>query len=237
MTSTESPVRFTFTGRDGTAITAYRWAPLGAPRGVVQLTHGMGEHLLRYDHLATTLAAAGFVVHGQDHRGHGATAGSVEALGAARRRRLEQPGRRHRRARGAHARADARRARRAARAQHGLVRRPAVPARPLRAGSRAWRCPARRRSTCWSPRSTSTAPIDLSAFNAPFPQPHRLRVAVPRRGPGRRLRRRRALRVRARRRGRQGDVRQGPRRGRSRAARGRAQGPAGAHHGRRAATR
>jgi alpha-beta hydrolase superfamily lysophospholipase len=81
MTSTESPVRFTFTGRDGTVISAYRWEPSGAPRGVVQLTHGMGEHLLRYDHLATTLVAAGFLVHGQDHRGHGATAGSEEALG------------------------------------------------------------------------------------------------------------------------------------------------------------
>ncbi len=81
MTSTESPVRFTFTGRDGTAITAYRWEPAGAPRGVVQLTHGMGEHLLRYDHLATTLTAAGFLVQGQDHRGHGATARSADALG------------------------------------------------------------------------------------------------------------------------------------------------------------
>jgi alpha-beta hydrolase superfamily lysophospholipase len=81
MTSTESPVRFTFTGRDGTVITAYRWEPSGAPRGVVQLTHGMGEHLLRYDHLASTLAAAGFLVQGQDHRGHGATAGSPDAFG------------------------------------------------------------------------------------------------------------------------------------------------------------
>ena len=81
MTSTESPFRFTFTGRDGTEVTAYRWEPDAAPRGVVQLTHGMGEHLLRYDHLATTLAAAGFLVQGQDHRGHGATARSADALG------------------------------------------------------------------------------------------------------------------------------------------------------------
>ena len=81
MTSTESPVQFTFTGRDGTAIAAYRWEPLGVPRGVVQLTHGMGEHLLRYDHLATTLAGAGFLVQGHDHRGHGATARSDDALG------------------------------------------------------------------------------------------------------------------------------------------------------------
>ena len=72
MTSTQSPVRFTFTGRDGTVITAYRWEPAGAPRGVVQLTHGMGEHLLRYERLPGALTAAGFAVQGQDHRGHGA---------------------------------------------------------------------------------------------------------------------------------------------------------------------
>lgn len=81
MASIESPVRFTFTGRDGTVITAYRWEPAGSPRGVVQLAHGMGEHLLRYDHLAMTLAGAGFLVQGQDHRGHGATASSDDALG------------------------------------------------------------------------------------------------------------------------------------------------------------
>jgi alpha-beta hydrolase superfamily lysophospholipase len=81
MTWTESPVQFTFTGRDGIAITAYRWAPLGIPRGVVQLTHGMGEHLLRYHHLAMALTGAGFLVQGQDHRGHGATAPSDDALG------------------------------------------------------------------------------------------------------------------------------------------------------------
>ncbi|MGY1639196.1 alpha/beta fold hydrolase [Geodermatophilus sp. SYSU D00742] len=56
------------------AVTAYRWDPAGPPRGIVQLTHGMGEHLLRYEPLAADLTAAGFVVVGQDHRGHGATA-------------------------------------------------------------------------------------------------------------------------------------------------------------------
>jgi len=81
MTAAASPTRFTFTGRDGTTVTAYRWEPAGRPRGVVQLTHGMGEHLLRYGHLAATLTGAGFLVQGQDHRGHGATAGSPDALG------------------------------------------------------------------------------------------------------------------------------------------------------------
>jgi alpha-beta hydrolase superfamily lysophospholipase len=55
-------------------VTAYRWDPAGPVRGVVQLTHGMGEHLLRYEALAAALTEAGWVVVGQDHRGHGATA-------------------------------------------------------------------------------------------------------------------------------------------------------------------
>ncbi|MBW0092754.1 alpha/beta hydrolase [Pseudonocardia sp. KRD-184] len=82
MTSTTSPVRFTVTGRDGTPVTAYRWDPAGPPRAVVQLTHGMGEHVLRYGPFAHALVDAGFAVQGQDHRGHGATAGSDAALGA-----------------------------------------------------------------------------------------------------------------------------------------------------------
>ncbi|MHA6782223.1 alpha/beta fold hydrolase [Pseudonocardia saturnea] len=64
---------FRFDGRDGTAVAGYRWEPDGPPRGVVQLTHGVGEHLPRYDHLAQTLTTAGFAVLGHDSRGHGAT--------------------------------------------------------------------------------------------------------------------------------------------------------------------
>ena len=56
-------------------VTVHRWDPAGPPRGIVQLAHGMGEHLLRYEALAAELTDAGFVVVGQDHRGHGATAG------------------------------------------------------------------------------------------------------------------------------------------------------------------
>lgn len=65
--------QFRFDGRDGGSVAGYRWEPDGAPRGVVQLTHGVGEHLRRYDHLAQTLNAAGFLVLGHDSRGHGAT--------------------------------------------------------------------------------------------------------------------------------------------------------------------
>jgi alpha-beta hydrolase superfamily lysophospholipase len=64
------------------ALTAYRRDPARTPRGIVQLTHGMGEHLLRYEPLAGALTQAGFVVIGQDHRGHGASAqGEWGALG------------------------------------------------------------------------------------------------------------------------------------------------------------
>ncbi len=59
---------------DGTRIVAYRWDPEGPPRAAVQLTHGMGEHARRYDHVARALNDAGFVVYAQDHRGHGASA-------------------------------------------------------------------------------------------------------------------------------------------------------------------
>jgi alpha-beta hydrolase superfamily lysophospholipase len=65
---------------DGTKIVAYRWEPEDPPRAAVQITHGMGEHAMRYDHVAKALNDAGFVVYAQDHRGHGAT-GDPEAYG------------------------------------------------------------------------------------------------------------------------------------------------------------
>jgi len=60
---------------DGTKIAAYKWEPQDdrGPRAAVQLTHGMGEHAQRYDHLARALNDARFVVYAQDHRGHGAS--------------------------------------------------------------------------------------------------------------------------------------------------------------------
>ncbi len=75
-----SPSTFSYTSADGTQIAAYRWDPVGPPRAAVQLTHGMGEHARRYDHVARALNDAGFVVYAQDHRGHGASA-DREVLG------------------------------------------------------------------------------------------------------------------------------------------------------------
>jgi alpha-beta hydrolase superfamily lysophospholipase len=43
------------------------------PRGIVQLLHGVGEHVGRYGELISILTAAGFTVYADDHRGHGRT--------------------------------------------------------------------------------------------------------------------------------------------------------------------
>jgi alpha-beta hydrolase superfamily lysophospholipase len=77
----EPSIRFTYPARDGVEIVGRRWDPAGPPHAAVQLTHGMGEHVQRYDALARALTGHGLVVYGQDHRGHGATARSEEELG------------------------------------------------------------------------------------------------------------------------------------------------------------
>lgn len=77
----EPSTRFTYPAKDGTEIAGYRWDPVGKPRGAVQLTHGMGEHVQRYDALARAITGRGLVAYGQDHRGHGATARSADELG------------------------------------------------------------------------------------------------------------------------------------------------------------
>src|ERR1700759_1772205 len=64
---------FTFAGEDGAQITGYRWDPAGEPRAAVQITHGMGEHAPRYEHVAPGLNDAGDVVYRQGPRGHGAS--------------------------------------------------------------------------------------------------------------------------------------------------------------------
>lgn len=43
---------------------------VSSPRGVVQLSHGMSEHVSRYDDFAAYLNAAGLIVIGEDERGH-----------------------------------------------------------------------------------------------------------------------------------------------------------------------
>ncbi len=69
----------TLTARDGLALHLQRWPAVGAAapaRGLVQIVHGLGEHIGRYEHVAAALNAAGWQVAGHDQRGHGRSAGA-----------------------------------------------------------------------------------------------------------------------------------------------------------------
>jgi alpha-beta hydrolase superfamily lysophospholipase len=62
------------TATDALAIetTFYEW-PVAEPKGVVQIVHGLGEHAMRYQHVAASLNRAGYSVYADDLRGHGQT--------------------------------------------------------------------------------------------------------------------------------------------------------------------
>lgn len=47
------------------------WAPATAPKAIIQIVHGMAEHIARYERMAKALNEAGFLVCGRNHRGHG----------------------------------------------------------------------------------------------------------------------------------------------------------------------
>lgn len=68
-------------GRDGKPVMVYLWQPETAPRGVLQVIHGMKEHMARYDDFAQFLTAQGYVVCGHDHPGHGRSGGQDAHLG------------------------------------------------------------------------------------------------------------------------------------------------------------
>jgi alpha-beta hydrolase superfamily lysophospholipase len=54
----------------------YAWPqPPENARAAVLLLHGLGEHMGRYGYIASTLQAAGYVVFGYDHHGHGLSSG------------------------------------------------------------------------------------------------------------------------------------------------------------------
>ncbi len=80
-----SAVAEPFTARDGQILALYEWEPDSAPaglddaapqlRGVVLIVHGLGEHALRYEHVAAQLIEWGFAVRCYDQRGHGESGG------------------------------------------------------------------------------------------------------------------------------------------------------------------
>ncbi|HTQ51496.1 MAG TPA: alpha/beta hydrolase [Candidatus Acidoferrales bacterium] len=73
--------RFQFTSKDGLQIACTRWNNRAPSRGIIQIAHGMGEHIGRYQNFAKEFAHAGMVVFGNDHRGHGRTARSPKDFG------------------------------------------------------------------------------------------------------------------------------------------------------------
>lgn len=70
--ATTATEHHTFIDADGVTIHYSRWNPKTA-RGIVQISHGQGDHSQRYSALADEFARLGFVVYADDHRGHGET--------------------------------------------------------------------------------------------------------------------------------------------------------------------
>jgi alpha-beta hydrolase superfamily lysophospholipase len=65
----------TFDGVGGVRIVYDVWTPDTTPRAVVVLSHGLGEHARRYDHVAQRFGEDALVTYALDHRGHGRSGG------------------------------------------------------------------------------------------------------------------------------------------------------------------
>ncbi len=62
-------------------IRGYRWEPEGEVKAVVQIVHGIAEHIGRYDAFAEFLNSHGILVVAEDHMGHGGSVGEGDTLG------------------------------------------------------------------------------------------------------------------------------------------------------------
>ncbi|WP_163536516.1 alpha/beta hydrolase [Gracilibacillus sp. YIM 98692] len=58
-----------------------RWNSFQPAKAVIQIAHGMTEHIGRYQEFAQYLMEKGFIVYGNDHRGHGKTADKTKEFG------------------------------------------------------------------------------------------------------------------------------------------------------------
>ena len=73
---------FTFESSTGkNTIHARKCVPTGEVKGVVQIAHGIAEHINRYDEFMAFLANNGFVAVGNDHLGHGQSYSTPEEKG------------------------------------------------------------------------------------------------------------------------------------------------------------
>ena len=72
----------TFPSSNGTSTVHYTvWTPECTPSAMIQIAHGMCEHMERYDATARYLCQKGYVVLGNDHIGHGRSVESDDELG------------------------------------------------------------------------------------------------------------------------------------------------------------
>lgn len=69
---------FRFVGANGVMLPGVIWTPICKPCMVVQIVHGMTEHIGRYEELASILTGCGIAVAGFDLRGHGRNKGDPE---------------------------------------------------------------------------------------------------------------------------------------------------------------
>lgn len=67
--------------KDGKKIVCSLWDNVKSPVGVVQIIHGMDEHVMRYNRFAKFLNRNGYIVFGDDHRAHGRTASAINKIG------------------------------------------------------------------------------------------------------------------------------------------------------------
>ena len=75
-------VEFFYDSRDNEhKIRALKWIPEGEIKAVLQLVHGMAEHVERYDEFARWMASKGFLVVANDHLGHGKSVESPDEYG------------------------------------------------------------------------------------------------------------------------------------------------------------
>lgn len=65
--------RYEFKSYDGKIISVVEWKKEGGIKGIIQISHGMAEHIMRYEGFAEYFSERGYLVFGDDHRGHGKT--------------------------------------------------------------------------------------------------------------------------------------------------------------------
>jgi alpha-beta hydrolase superfamily lysophospholipase len=73
--------RQTVAAEDGFALATVRWMPVGAPRAVLHIVHGMAEYAARYAAFAEACTAMGIAVYAHDQRGHGGSIGATTPRG------------------------------------------------------------------------------------------------------------------------------------------------------------